>query len=401
MKQGLFEHFKAGEIESFAEALFSKTFPAGAKVIVQGDASDFVYWIQNGEAAISIDKNGLNIPVRTLSNGDFFGESAVITHYQRNATVTAKTPLKTLTIFREDFRRVLNANPAIASRFEKMMQFRNRETKQFAALATILGAVKNVLMKKIHIRLKNGTVKDLSKLAEKSGRILIFTGAGISRACGFSEIHGKGGVWDRFLPVSYDEFLRDPAKQRDYWRRKKEFMKVMARAKPSISHLAIGQYEKSGKLVGVVTQNIDGLHQMAGLAQEKVIELNGTNRVIVCVVCRKPEPWESVNQQLESGVEVPQCSACGGLMKPNTISVGQTLEQDILFKSLSWAKNCDLLIVLGSSLVGEYDGTIVQTAIQNGAKLAVVNLSETLYDADANLILRMPAEEVLPFVFAG
>jgi len=399
MKQGMFELFSKEELEQFTHAMAKKTFQAGTKIIMEGDTSDFVYLIRKGRVSISIERKRQHIPVRTLGEGEFFGEIAVITHLTRNATVIAKTPVETYMIYRGDFRRLINQNHAIAAIFQKMINLRSRETKQFAALASIFGVAKKIFLKKFRFRIRNGTVKDLTRLVYKSSRVLIFTGRGISTESGFSSIRGTGGIWDRFLPVSFEEFCHNIEKQKEYWRRKKEFMKTMSRAKPSISHFAIMQLEKSRKLLGVVTYNTDGLHQITGIPTEKVIELKGTNREISCLHCSRVESWKSIYMQLESGVDVPKCKNCGGLLKPNTISIGQEVNQDLLFKTISWAKNCDLFIASGSSLTSEHASQIITNVKHSKTKFAIVNPSETPFDADANLLLRMQASDALPSAF--
>lgn len=400
MKFGILELLTPSEIDILSQALLKKTFATGKKILVEGDSSDFVYLIRKGEAVITVERQRVTIPVGTVKEGEFFGESAVLTRYPRNATVTAKCPVEIYMIFREDFRKILKTNPAVAQKFEKMSSSRTKNMEQTAALATVMGALKKIFLKKIHFRLRRGTVKNLSNLIQKSSRVLVLTGAGLSRKSGFSEIHTKGGIWDRYQPVGLEEFLQDQEKRKEYWRRKKEFMSIMHKAKPNISHQSITQLERSGKLLGVITQNIDGLHQMAGTSAEKVIELNGTNREIICMNCAANEPWQKTYETLISGNYLPQCPSCGGILKPKTVSIGQTMDQDLLFKAISWAKNCDLLAALGSSLLTDQITQIIQTAKQHGAKFAIVNMSETPLDTDADLILNMPVEDAVPSAFA-
>lgn len=400
MKLGLLELFSLSDADVFLKSLMKKNFPAGEKVIIEGDTNDFVYFIKKGEVMVRIRRKNDEIPVKTLGEGEFFGEIGVVAHQTRTATVTAKTPLEVYMIYREDFRKLLNQNPPLAARFEKMIQLRRRETKQLLALKSFVGIMKKILFKKIQIRLRRGSVKALSKLVRKSSRILIFTGAGISKESGFTEIHGKGGVWDRFQIVSFSEFVQDPAKRKEYWRRKKEFMSVMTKAKPGPSHLAIAQLEKSQKLIGIVTQNIDGLHQTAGNSSGKVIELNGTNCEMVCLLCGQILPWEKIYQKLMDGIESPACEICGGLIKPNTISVGQIMDAEIFLKALSWAEQCDLFIAVGSSLTSDQARQIIAAVKKRKVKFVVINLSETAFDNDAHFTLKMRSSDALPKALA-
>jgi len=233
------------------------------------------------------------------------------------------------------------------------------------------------------------------ELLRVSSRIVVFTGAGISTESGISDYRSKGGLWDRFHPVTIQEFLSSESKRREYWRYKKDLYRSMEKAQPNKGHLAIAQLDKIGKLIGVVTQNIDELHQMAGLPSAKVLELHGTNRKTVCLNCKKETLWEDTYQRLKQGVEIPTCLQCGGLLKPATISFGENLNSSVLNQAYSWVQQCDLLLAVGSTLVVEPAASLPRLAKNNGAKLIIINLSETPLDEMADLIIHDGAGEIL------
>jgi NAD-dependent deacetylase len=183
----------------------------------------------------------------------------------------------------------------------------------------------------------------------------------------------------------YQEFLSDPEKRREYWRQKKELYQSLETARPDDGHLAITRLEHRNQLAGVITQNIDGLHQIAGIPAGKVLELHGTNCETVCLNCRDCRPWPEVVAMLNSGIESPSCKACGGILKPNTISFGQNLNPMVLNRAFSWARDCDLMLVVGSTLVVEPAASIPRVAKESGAGLVIINLSETPLDDEADI----------------
>lgn len=234
---------------------------------------------------------------------------------------------------------------------------------------------------------------DLRALLQASSRVVVFTGAGISTESGISDYRSKGGLWDRFQPVTLQEFVADPEKRREYWRRKRELYGQMREARPNAGHLAIARLERGGTLLGVITQNIDGLHQQAGCT--RVLELHGTNRQVICLACGDLQPFEPVYQRLLAGEEVPLCSRCGGLLKPNTISFGQALDPRVLAEAEAWASRCDLMLAVGSTLVVEPAASIPRCAKSRGAKLAIVNRDPTPLDPLADLVLHGEAGPLL------
>ena len=246
-------------------------------------------------------------------------------------------------------------------------------------------------------RLQNRTheTKALTQLFRSHGRILVFTGAGISTESGLSDYRSKGGIWERFQPVTIQEFLADEDKRKLYWARKKELYGEMRDALPNSGHLAIAKLAECGKVLGIITQNIDGLHHMAGNLPETILELHGTNRETICLDCGELCPWQEAYERLQQGEETPLCLKCNGLLKPNTISFGQALDPNVLNKAFGWAEECDLLIACGSTLIVEPAASIPRLAKERGARLVIVNLTETPLDCFADLIIHASIGETL------
>jgi len=227
-----------------------------------------------------------------------------------------------------------------------------------------------------------------------SRRALALTGAGLSTESGIPDFRSPGGVWERYRPIEYGEFLRSADARREHWRYKRETIPVMLRARPNAGHVALARLERAGRLAAVVTQNIDGLHQAAG--SRRVLELHGTNRAAACLGCGAEEPIEPVLARLEAGEDVPSCRACGGILKPATVSFGQALPRDVLEESIRLAGEVDCLLAVGSSLLVHPAASLVDVAHRAGARVLVLTRSETPYDAIAVARVAAPLGEVLP-----
>jgi NAD-dependent deacetylase len=229
-------------------------------------------------------------------------------------------------------------------------------------------------------------------LVRNAEHIAAFTGAGISTESGISDFRSPGGVWDRYRIITYQEFLASYEARVDYWKMRKELQREMKGARPNSAHQALANLEKTGKLGCLITQNIDGLHQDAG--SSRVIELHGTNRKAVCLGCEKTWPIEDIDARLAAGDPAPVC-ACGGFIKPATVSFGQSMPEDEMIQALACAASCDLLLMIGSSLQVQPAASIPHEAYKNGAKLIFINRTETAQDGIASLIFRENAGEVL------
>ncbi|OGH56400.1 MAG: hypothetical protein A3G34_01775 [Candidatus Lindowbacteria bacterium RIFCSPLOWO2_12_FULL_62_27] len=236
----------------------------------------------------------------------------------------------------------------------------------------------------------------LRQLLSDARRVVVFTGAGISTESGIPDYRSKSGRWSKFTPVTIQDFLASEEKRREYWAEKKELMACFERVKPNAGHIAIARMHTTGKLTGVITQNIDGLHQAAGLPDDKVVELHGTSCAVICFSCGRIDPWEAAYRRLLAGDPAPKCESCGGILKPNTISFGQSLDPAVLNRATRMVEDCDLLLAVGSILIVEPAASFPRMAKSRGARLAIVNLSDTPLDPIADVVIRAPAGEVLP-----
>jgi NAD-dependent deacetylase len=237
------------------------------------------------------------------------------------------------------------------------------------------------------------------ELIERTNNITAFTGAGISTESGISDFRSKGGVWDRYRIVTYQEFTASHNARVEYWKMKKELFNEIKGAGPNEAHRALAELERVGKLKCLVTQNIDGLHQDAG--SSSVIELHGTNRRAVCLSCGKLWPIEEIQERLESGESAPECDECRGFIKPATISFGQSMPEQEMMKAYECAAQCELLIMIGSSLQVEPAASIPREAARTGAKLIYINRTETPTDHLAEVIFRENAGEVMSEMVRG
>jgi NAD-dependent protein deacetylase/lipoamidase len=235
-------------------------------------------------------------------------------------------------------------------------------------------------------------------LVAECSRAAAFTGAGCSTASGVPDFRSPGGIWSRYRPVPFQEFVADADARRRYWLYKKEAYQDFADARPNEAHHALARMEAAGRLRGVVTQNIDGLHQDAG--SKRVLELHGTNRRVVCIRCAATWPAAEIQARLLQGCDVPECDRCGGLLKAATVSFGQALPADVLEEAFEIATSVDLLLVLGSSLVVQPAAAIPAAAAAAGARLVIVNREPTPLDGLAAVVVRGPVEEVLPALLA-
>lgn len=238
----------------------------------------------------------------------------------------------------------------------------------------------------------------LTDLFLASRRILVFSGAGISTESGIPDFRSPGGVWSRFQPVTIQEFVRSDDGRRRYWEMRRLMWPDFARARPNVVHESLARLEAEGRLLGVVTQNIDGLHQLGGC--RKVVELHGTNRRAACLDCGREREMEAVQASLEEGA-VPRCADCGGWLKAATISFGQALRPEVLREAFALAASCDLLLALGSSLVVYPAAALPEAARSAGARVILVNRDETPLDHLAQVRLFAPLEEAVPAMLAA
>ncbi len=224
-------------------------------------------------------------------------------------------------------------------------------------------------------------------LAESESAVA-FTGAGISTESGIPDFRSPGGVWTRYRTVYFDEFCRSPEARYEYWTQKAEAHRDFAVAQPNITHQSLAAWETAQRLRGVITQNIDGLHQQAG--SRHVLELHGTARDIACLDCAWREPADVWVQKFLAEDRVPDCPDCGGRLKHATVSFGQALPADVLQTAALWAETADLFFSLGSSLVVEPAAILPRIAKRSGARLVILNRDPTPLDELADLVVNAP-----------
>lgn len=235
------------------------------------------------------------------------------------------------------------------------------------------------------------------ELIRESEKILVFSGAGLSTESGIPDFRSPGGVWTKYDPSDFyfQKFISDEKARAKYWEMSSEFYQGMKDAVPNRAHLAIAELEGTGKLLAIVTQNVDRLHHKAGNSPDKIIEIHGTTFSVSCLSCKKGYDRDEIEQRLRSGIQVPYCDDCSGILKPDTISFGQAMPVDKMAQSLSHARNCDLCIVLGSSLVVYPAASVPIQAVETGAKLMIINRDETPLDPHATLTIHDSVSKIL------
>ncbi len=229
-----------------------------------------------------------------------------------------------------------------------------------------------------------------------SRHLVAFSGAGMSTESGIPDFRSPGGIWSRHKPTMYHEFLASSEARRRYWRFYLEFFPGFARARPHQGHLALGSLFRAGRLEGVVTQNIDGLHQAAGVDPAAVVELHGNAFRTTCLDCHDYQVETSrVLERVSGGEAEPPCPRCGGRLKPATISFGQSLPSAALARASELCQGADLLLVIGSSLVVTPAADLPRLTLATGGKLAIINREPTPLDDQAVHLVRQPAGEAL------
>ncbi len=227
-------------------------------------------------------------------------------------------------------------------------------------------------------------------------RIVVFTGAGISTESGIPDFRSPGGIWERFYPddFTYQKFVSDPECRRKQWHMLREGG-LTTEAKPNLAHYAIAELDSLGKLDCVITQNVDNLHQKAGVPDSKVFELHGNMQWAKCLSCGQRYPFEQIKAILDRGEAVPDCPTCHGILKPDAVFFGEPLPAKVLSEATSRARNCDLFIVIGSTLIVYPAAYMPIYAVNSGAKLVIINLSSTPMDRQATILIRAKAGETM------
>jgi NAD-dependent deacetylase len=236
-------------------------------------------------------------------------------------------------------------------------------------------------------------ISEVARWLASSRSAVVLTGAGISTESGIPDFRSPGGVWSKYRTVLFDEFISSADGRYEYWRQKCHMHREFGPAQPNIGHQVLARWESAARIRGVITQNIDGLHQMAG--SHSVLELHGTARQAACLDCRARYDIEPLVTKFLNEDRVPDCPQCGGRLKHATISFGQMLPPDVLMEATRWSREADLLLAIGSSLVVTPAADLPRIAKERGARLVIINRDPTPLDAIADASLRGSIGEVL------
>ena len=232
----------------------------------------------------------------------------------------------------------------------------------------------------------------LCELLRAGEKILIFTGAGVSTGSGIPDFRGPEGVWKRRAPVYYEDFMSSEKARIEHWDYKLEGWPAFKAALPNTSHRAIVQLERAGKLLKVVTQNIDGLHQKAGTSRGLLVELHGTSSEVECQSCHLRYDPDPHFVQFKETRRPPLCPECSGLLKPATISFGQNLHDEDIMASHDAAEQTDLVLALGSSLSVYPAASVPLLAAERGVPYVIINRGPTEHDGNPLVSLRLEGD---------
>ncbi len=233
----------------------------------------------------------------------------------------------------------------------------------------------------------NDTVNRLQDLLANATRAVVFTGAGISTESGIPDFRSPGGIWTKYQPIDFRDFVASEEMRRESWRRRFAVGSTMSQAEPNRGHRAVASLVSQGKVSSVVTQNVDGLHQASGVPSDQVIELHGNSTYAACLECGKRFELEQIRIVFEADETLPVCDRCDGIVKTATISFGQSMPEDEMRRAEEETLACDLFLAIGSSLVVYPAAGFPSIAKQNGAKLVILNREPTGLDDIADLVL--------------
>jgi len=238
----------------------------------------------------------------------------------------------------------------------------------------------------------------LANMILSSKRMVVFTGAGVSTESGIADFRSPGGIWEQYDPseFTYQRFVSSAATRKQHWQFYRSGALGGPDTKPNPAHYAIAELYRLGKLTCVVTQNVDNLHQQAGVPDEKVIELHGNMRWVKCLSCGNRTPMEQViKRATDENLEEPRCERCQGILKPEGVFFGESLPEKALGEAIHYSRNCDLFVVIGSTLIVTPAAHMPSYALESGAKLAIINIGATPLDRQATVLINAKAGEVM------
>ena len=229
-------------------------------------------------------------------------------------------------------------------------------------------------------------LNDFAARLKQTQAVVFFTGAGISTESGVPDFRSAGGVWTKYQPVLFQDFLASEAARVQHWQLKKATYELFKTVRPNIGHYAICHFEERGRLLGLITQNIDGLHKIAGTSEAKLVELHGTDRWVTCLKCAKRFRPSDVYEAWHEGLPTPTCDGCGGYLKSANVSFGQSMPVEAMQRAQAWSEQAEVFIVIGSSLQVQPAASFPVLAKQSGALLAIVNRDPTPLDDIADFV---------------
>jgi len=242
------------------------------------------------------------------------------------------------------------------------------------------------------------SVDALRRLLDAAGRAVVFTGAGISTESGIPDFRSTGSIWDKNRPINFHDFVASAEMRREAWRRKFATHDTIEQARPNRGHRAVAELVHRGTASGVITQNIDGLHQASGVSDDRVIELHGNTTYAHCLDCGLHHELDPIREAFGADGTLPVCGGCGGTVKTATISFGQAMPEDAMRRAHNETLACDLFLSIGSSLVVYPAAGLPIMAKRNGARLVILNRDPTEFDSLADLVLNLEISATLAAV---
>ena len=238
-------------------------------------------------------------------------------------------------------------------------------------------------------------IEELVRLVQHARRAVVFTGAGISTECGIPDFRSPGGFWTKYKPIAYRDFLASEETRFEAWRRFLMIRETIGEAEPGPSHQAVAELVARGHVSHVITQNIDGLHERAGIPRERIIEIHGNGTFATCLACGLRHEIDWVKQVMEDTWKSPACVGCNGIVKSATISFGQAMPEQEMADARAATFNADLFIAIGSSLQVFPAAGFPVTATQNHTPLVIINREATGLDGLASLVMHAEIGQIL------
>jgi len=240
---------------------------------------------------------------------------------------------------------------------------------------------------------------ELRRLLDAARRVVVFTGAGISTESGIPDFRSPGtGLWTKMKPPQFQDFIASDTVRQESWRRRFSGERTIENARPNKGHDAVAKLVREGKVIGVITQNVDDLHRASGVPPEQIVELHGNTTYARCLSCAARYELADLEQQFAATERVAPCARCGGIIKTATISFGQAMPEQEMVRAQQYTEACDLFIVVGSSLVVYPAAGFPEYAKRRGAKLVILNREPTPLDEFADLVLHREIGPSLAYV---